>query len=262
MKKVSKLFFAVSCMALLAACSSTQEESKNTYRQGGDRPLVDDKYSLRADRAEIENLRAQVPEQTKKQNDELAFILSLMSDPKRQPSEIRSQFDQLLRKKRDLFDRDVKAERENFTKEERKKREEFLKGQQKQREEFNRGKRSREERAEFYKGLDEKRSEFFSVEKERRADFESDVRERRKNFEDYARQKQNEFNQEYRAHSKRHEDWKKEQSRQRPGSVPSSSNMNPSNSLAAQAFLSDAEELERELQELQSRPGTRLESGE
>lgn len=245
-----------------AACASSHKTPDNVYRQGEEgRPLVDDKYSLQADRQAMEQLRSQVPPEKKRENDELALILGLMNETKKSPSEIRNQFDSMLRKKRSMFDKDMTKEREAFTKEERKKREEFLKSQRDQRETFNHEKHSREERAEFFKELDQKRAEFFSVERDRRGDFESDVRERRKNFEDYAREKQNEFNQEHRSYSKRYEELQKEKREkerlQKQGASSNNSSYSPAGGMSEEAL-----ELERELAEIRQRQGTSLQSGE
>jgi len=252
--KKSTLFLALFpafCLAFgLAACSSGNKP-ENTYRsQNEDRPLVDDKYTLQADRKAFDEIRAQVPADKKRENDELALILGMMSEVKKPPTDIRNQFDSLLRKKRQQFDKDITKEREIFTKEERKKREAFLKSQQEDRAAFNREKTDRETKNKFYKELDEKRSEFTSVERDKRADFESDVRERRKNFEDYIREKQNEFNQELRAYSKKYEELKK------------SSSNNQSQQYQQTFQSSEISDLERDLQEAKRRTGTPLEAGE
>ncbi len=265
----------------IAACSSSSTP-ENVYRKSEDgRPLVDDKYSLQADRKSMEDLRAQVPNEKKRENDELALTLGLMSETKKSPSDIRSQFDSLLRKKRSLFDKDMTKERENFTKEERKKRDEFMKSQSDQRETFKHEKHGREEQTEFFKNLDEKRSEFFSVERDRRADYESDVRERRKSFDDYAREKQNEFNQEIRAYQKRYDDMKKEERDKEKaahssqyGNGPSSNFGSPGATAAgsssgnfgsgnnSNSMSDEARQLEEELAAIRNRPGTTLKSGE
>lgn len=233
----------------LIGCSSADVKPTNSYRSADEnRPLVDAKYSITADRKALDEIRAQVPDEKKRDNDELAFILQMVSDSqtelKKAPADIRTQFDNLLRKKREQFDKDMRKERENVTKEERKKRESFLKSQQEARDTYARQKHTREEKNDFYKEIDEKRSEFFSNERERRNDFESDFRERRKSFEDYTREKSNEFNQELRAYQKRFDEAKKHRSQ-----TPSPTN-------------SEAAELEREIQEARLKTGTPLESGE
>ncbi|PIS11565.1 MAG: hypothetical protein COT73_03285 [Bdellovibrio sp. CG10_big_fil_rev_8_21_14_0_10_47_8] len=258
-KSIFSVFLASTLALILGACS-TSSERRNTYRSdNGDRPLVDEKYSLSADRQALDHLRSQEPEDRRRENDELALILGLMSEVKRPPSEVRNQFDQILRKKRELFNKDLSREREEFTKTERKKRETFLKDSQRARDEFNRDKHSREQRTEFYQEQSEKRSEYFADERDRRSDFESDVRERRKNFEDYARSKQNDFNQEYRAYSKKYDEMKKAERKQQEMRRQESSA--PVSSMGA-VMTPEAQALEDELRALQSRPGTNLESGE
>lgn len=224
---------------VLAACESKQKRG-NTYRaEGGEeRPLVDNKYSLRSDRKSMEDLRADVPEEKKRENDELAFILNLMTEVKRSPYEIREQFDKALRKKREVFDKDMTKEREVFTKNERKTRENFLKEQKETRDSFMSSKPAKEERTSFFKEQDEKRTDFFANERERRGDFESDVRERRKSFEDYARERQQFFNQEHRAYTKKYDDMKKQQR------------------------SDEAARLEKALQDARTQPVTPLESGQ
>ncbi|HWU41873.1 MAG TPA: hypothetical protein VN132_00505, partial [Bdellovibrio sp.] len=43
-------------------------------------PLVDEKYSLKADREAMDKLRQNIPEQVKKENDEKAFMDDMMTD--------------------------------------------------------------------------------------------------------------------------------------------------------------------------------------
>ncbi len=250
----------------LVGCGSASK-APNVYKENDNRPLVDSKYSLSADRKQFEELRAEVPEDRRHENDESALILDMVSDTKtelkRPPSEIRSKFDTMLRKKREIFNKDMGKEREIYTKAERKKRETFLKEQQEARGIFNREKQSRERKNEYYKELDARRTEFFSTEREKRADFESDVRERRKSFEDYTREKTGEFNQELKAYQKRYDEAKKQREAQlKTGTYPSpnSASLTPSQSFSQQT--AEAAALERELEELRGRPGTALESGE
>src|SRR5688572_12945619 len=101
-----------SILLFMTACQ-TGGKSANTYRSADEpRPLVDSKYSLSADRAALEEMRKDVPEEKKQENDELAYLLKLTEEVKRPPSEIRTQFDSVLRKKRELFNKDLKKERE------------------------------------------------------------------------------------------------------------------------------------------------------
>lgn len=208
MKRI--VFLALTAL-LFSACQS-REKASNQYKSADDvaeRPMVDSKYSLAADRQAMEEYRSQVPEAKKQDNDELALALSWTQNGDQAPSKIREQFNSLLRKKRTAIDKDLKKEREQFNKDERKKRDDFLKLQKEEREAFKKSKTTREESQSFFKEQSDRRNEFFANERERRNDFESDVRERRKNFEDYTREKTNSFNQEMRAYQKRYDDAKK-----------------------------------------------------
>ena len=227
----------------------------NTYRvNSNERPLVDDRYSLTADRKEMEALRGQIPSEKKKENDELAFILGLMNEVKRNPSDIRDSFDQALRKKRELFSKDIREERETFTKNERKAREKFLQEQSDRRRVYQNEKHSHEEKTEFYKQLDERRSEYFSRERDRRDDFNSDIHERQKNFENYAREKNQEFTQDHRAYVRRYEEWKKKKEQEKRERELQESDKNEN--------ILNSDEVDKELQGVRKRKGTTLESGD
>ena len=246
--------------ALLASCQSTSAPKNQYVRRSDSAPLVDDKYSLKADREKMQAYRSDVPAEKQRENDEIALVLQLFQEVKKSPQDIREKFDTSVRKKRELFNRDMDRERENFTKQERKVRENFLKDQKDSRDAFLKSKPSKDEREEFFKTQDEKRKDYFSDEHEKRNDYESDVRERRKNFEDYIREKQNDFNQEYRSYSRRYDEWKKEKEKERenrpPSAAPGSSfvPVSPSNP--------EADLLEKELNDAKQRSATPLGSGE
>lgn len=194
-------------LALVASgCQSTPSD-QNRYKPTDEKPpLVDAKYSLSADREKLEELRREVPEPVKQANDEEAVILQLLQDTKREPSEIRRTFDQMLRRKREQMDRDLKRERDEFGRAEKSARDAFLKEQSRARDANKGRKLSREETKSFFDGQDAARREFFATERDKRQDFESQIREKRRNFEDYARGKTNEFNAEIRAFEKRRRD--------------------------------------------------------
>ena len=56
-----------------------------------------------------------------------ALFLQLLGEIKLPPSDVRSKYDRIARKKRDEINRDLQKEREKFTQTERKARDEFLK---------------------------------------------------------------------------------------------------------------------------------------
>jgi hypothetical protein len=236
----------------LSACQ-TKTTSNNRYRPGEtqDRPLVAQEYKLKADRDNLEQVRKEVPPEKRAENDELALIMQLTADVSRSPSDIRSKFDQLLKKKRDKFQKDLTREREEFTKNERKSREQFLKDHDTNRKSFLAQKPAREQRDEFLQNQDDKRRDFFATEHERRSDFESDVQERRRSFEDYVRERTSDFNQELRAYSIRFEENKKQKKLETQTQKKDN-----------QANPTEVPNLLNEFNELYSRPGTPLESGQ
>ena len=166
MKIGPRLVLAFIGIQILSGCQSSSSKD-NTYREGKAPPptLVDEKYSLVDDRKKLDELRQQVPADQKTKNDELAFVLNLLGEVKRPPSEIRSRFDAVVRKKRELFNKDAGREREDFTKQERKKREDFLAEQKKNRDDFLVSKPKKDERDEFFQQSEEKRKSFFKNER-------------------------------------------------------------------------------------------------
>lgn len=256
MKLIFKLQLFFGLVIFISGCAGAQRS--NYYKEPNEsRPAVDEKYRLSADRKKFEELRNEIPQDTQKQNDEVAFTLQLMSEVKLSPSSVRSKFDSALRKKREVFQKDLQKEREVFNKTEQKNRDVFLKSMDSERKDFLKFKHPKEERDDFFSKQDEKRKEYFENQRERRADFESDVTERRKNFEDYTREKTNEFNQDWRAYQKRYEENEKQKKLEKDKGKKDLQvkNIDPTNQDEVKSFL-------EELDQLNSKPSTSLESGQ
>ena len=166
----------------------------NAHDSNSDRPLVEKDYRLVEDRKAFESLRSEIPVEKQIENDELSYIEGLFSDPLKDPSRIREQFNKLLSKKRTIFSKDMQKLREAFVRQERKDREAFNRDFESQRAAFKKRKATREESREFFDSLDQKRKDFNASQKEKRDTFEEKMRDDRKNFEDYARDKQSDFN--------------------------------------------------------------------
>lgn len=282
MKNIFRLLLIIT---LVGCQSASTNQSSNQIEPDSEKslekPIVDPKYSLTEDRQKIEELRKQIPEDKRAENDELAFILNFFANNP-EPSKARDKYQKAVRKRRDLFDKDLKKEREQFTKTERKNRDAFLKQQKEDREIFLKRKPSQDDRKDFFSDQDEKRKTYFADERDKRQDFESDFRERRKNFEDYIKSKNDEFNQEHRNYIKQIEEQKRlqreqkkleqEQKKQQGQSynsnqiqqgasaalgagVPAQSGANvvPNNAL---------EELNQGLQKASQTPGSKIGSGE
>ncbi|MES2855719.1 MAG: hypothetical protein V4692_07645 [Bdellovibrionota bacterium] len=188
--------------SLLSACAVKSKRAE--LQDADDQPVgVADEMSLKADRTELDELRKDIPEDLKKENDELALVLSMMKDGTEEPGKVRDRFNTAVRKKREKSDKLMRKQREDFTKLERKTRDEFLKTQKSEREKFvdKAKKRSSDERRDFFNEQDTKRRDFFSNQSDSRREFESKITEDRKTFEDYVREQTNRFNQEHRAYS-------------------------------------------------------------
>lgn len=167
--------------------------------------------SLKADRSAMDEARKDIPEEIRRENDEIAGLLSfVVRESDEEPNRLRDRFSSALRKKRERSDRELRKKRDDFTATERKKREEFLKKLKTDRDEFTSGRRrSTEERKRFFDDQDTSRRDFFSNERDLRKDFESSMQETRKNTEDYIREKQNAFNQDLRAYQQRYTERKR-----------------------------------------------------
>ena len=269
MKSVFTFLIRVLSLALafgpMLSCSSTSSERKNIYSEADPKkPLVDSKYSLTADRSKLDEIRATIPPEKKKENDELALILQLTTEVRRNPSDIREEFDKVVRRKREIFDKDMTRERDEFTKKEKRERDDFLKSQSDAREAFNKEKHSREERTEYYRDLDAKRQDHFANEREKRNDFESDMRDKRKNFDDYMREKRDEFNQEYKVYSRKYDEMKKEE-REKKAVQQKEEFKKLGNSMSprVEPFMSsESADFDREIEEAKQRPGSFLAPGE
>jgi hypothetical protein len=198
--------YLVGFIAVLSACAS-RPSSKEPL-------LVDDKYSLKADREELDKLRKEIPEDVKRENDEKAFLENLLGDPSQSPSDVRNRFSNNLNKRRDQFNKDMASVRQDFTKNQQRERDVFVREQEQMRKDFSRKKVSSEERKDFFDGLDQKRKDFFSRQRDGREQFEADSRDKRKNFDDYIKSKQEVFNQQHRDFLKRNEEYRKSYSKQ------------------------------------------------
>ncbi len=198
----TSLFFHVLVGILLTSCASADQ-----YQ---DRPLVQPDYKLQEDRKAFEELRSEVPEDKKTENDELAYMEKLFENPLEQPNRIRDRFYKLISKKRDKFSKDLTKKREAYVKVERKDRDQFTKELEAQRKDFKSKKTEADERKNFFADLELKRKDFYANQKEKRDEFEAQMRDDRKNFEDYSRDKTNDFNARHREFSAKQKDILKE----------------------------------------------------
>jgi hypothetical protein len=166
-------------------------------------PMRSSEISLAADRKELDQLRQEMPDDVKKQNDELALVLSFLKDGDEDPNKLRDRFQAALRKKREAVDKNLRRRREDFNRSEREAREKFTAEQKAGREDFLGRRRSSADQKRYFDGQDEKRRRFHADAQERRKDFEAQIAEERRDFESLVREKTNFFNQEWRGYRER-----------------------------------------------------------
>jgi hypothetical protein len=169
--------------------------------------------SLKEDQLSIQELRERnVPEDRRRENDELKEILLLTGALGPNPNRVRSRWRSAMRKKREVQRKAQKRQRDEFTKRERKARDSFLADQKKKRETFRDKSKhmDREGVREFYKELDVQRKDFFASQREQRKEFESKLRQENKDFHYNMRERDKEFNEAYRDYYKRFQEKKRE----------------------------------------------------
>lgn len=174
------------------------------------RPSLDEEISLKADRSSLDELRKDIPPEKQVENDEKALLLELMGQLKMHPSEVRTKWGDLVRKKREAHRKNVQKWRDEFNKNETKARNEFLEKAKSERDGFRKQKVDRDRTRDFYAEQDRVRRDFFADERDKRKDFESQVTAQSKEFDSYMRERDKEFNEQHRLYSKQWADREKE----------------------------------------------------
>jgi hypothetical protein len=238
----------------ISACISAPPSTQSQKGMVGPAP----EYSLKEDRAQLDKMRKDIPEDIRQRNDEWALVLSMLSDESQQPTAVRQKFSDLVRKVRRKFDSDHRKEREDFNRAQKTKRNDFLSGQRAAKNAIAGKKLSREESKEFYDRQSRESREFYAKLRSDENEFGADQRRKRSDFEAYIREKQKHFDQEYRDFSRRHQELKREKSGR------SSSNLSPyeraksSRKSGFQTFTPEAAAALREFEEFPNTPGTPL----
>jgi hypothetical protein len=194
-------------LVLGQGCSSSDDKKGPATSQE-----LQEEVRLKADRTQLDELRKEIPDDVKTENDELAFSLNLTADGNKAPHEVWSKFNDAARKRRESYDKTERKVRDEFNKNEKKKRDDFLAAQKKKRDDFFSDKPTSDERNRFSNDQDSKRREYFDEERDRRKDFESEVRQKRADFEAYLREKRSAFDNEMKAYSKTFYEKKRTQS--------------------------------------------------
>ena len=210
--KLFRDFWLLAFVAVfLGSCAS-----KHGAAGDGRRAEVPDEVSLRADRSALDDERRDIPEDRRRENDELALVFQMMQAKKNQePGEVHDRFNKALRDRRDKNDKALRKRREEFTRVEKHSRDEFLRKSKDERDSYMGGKHTSDERKRFFDDQEDKRKNYFAGESEKRTDFESEMTDARKTFEDYVKEKTNEFNDEIRAYTADYYDRKKNEALQK-----------------------------------------------
>ncbi len=213
---VSILLFTAMATGL-SSCqiNSPREELKSTDAADNKAQLpepgkIDPKYSVAADRKRFEELRSEVSETKKVQNDERALFSEWMAEVTTEPSAVREKFDSVVRRKREEFNKDISQVREKYGREEKKSRDVFTKELEAEREELKGTVLNREDRQTKFSEIEQKRRDYYTNEREQRDQFEAEIRTSRKDFEDYMKRRTDEFNAEYKIYLIK---WKENQNR-------------------------------------------------
>lgn len=198
----SSFVIAGSVVLLLSGCRTSHKA-----QIAADRAIVhqelDGETSLREDRDHLAELRKEIPEETRKSNDELALQLNMMRQGNENPQMLRDRFQILVQKRRTSFREKTAKLREKYREEETKRRDDFLAQQKRKRDAFIKRKRPTGATRDFFVEQDKERQGFFSDERARRQAFESEVSAQSKDFDSYMRERQKEFDEQYRLYSKK-----------------------------------------------------------
>jgi len=172
---------------------------------------IADEVSLKADRSQFDEMRKEIPEDVRRDNDELAYVEELVRQSDEEPGKIREKFSKAVHNRREKFDKAARKRRDEFNGKEKRDRDEFLKKAQKDRDDFmKKNKKARaEKRKEFFDDQDAKRQSFFAGQREARSEFEAQETEARRTFEAYMTEKSNKFNGEMRDYTSTYYDRRK-----------------------------------------------------
>jgi hypothetical protein len=198
--------FGAAIMVCLSSCAT---ETKHDQGTNGD------EVSLKDDRRSVEELRKNIPEEKRKENDELKEILSMFGTVKEEPSRIQDRYQRATQRMREKFHRDTERERQNFDRNEKKQRDDFNRKMTDEKDKFTNSKPSSEDRKRFFDDQEQKRRDFNEDERTKRDDFNRDAREKADDFNSTMHDKDQEFNDEYRAYNTRYIQWKNEQREKR-----------------------------------------------
>ena len=202
------VFLMVASFIISCASSGTSSAEKAPATNAD----VPNELSLKADRSALDEERKDIPDDKKRDNDELAGILQMVhAKPDQDPSDIRNRFGKAVRDRRDKNDKNLRKAREDYDKNERKTREAFLKTMKTERDKYMGAKHTADERKEFFDSQEDRRKDYFANQSDKRHDFEAKITEERKSFEDYMKEKNDQFTSDMREYTTAYYERKKQE---------------------------------------------------
>ncbi len=234
MSQKFKVFASLLVLPVLIAGCATEPVKKATKEEASQ------EIHLKEDRKKLEEIRKEVPEETREFNDETALILNLFNDTNRTPSEVQSKFYTMTNKKRDEYSKAERRRREDYSTDERKRRDKFSEQARRSRESSKIGKMTKEDRSSFFTEQDTERRRFYADEMDARRSFESKLREERQEFDSHMRDMRSRFDSEYRNYLKTYSERKKlEGDKQKMQAIQPTKRQNFSNETPPPGFTED-----------------------
>lgn len=191
-------------MSGLLACSTSDP------KKGASADEVDTEVSFKKDSEEIAKLRAEIPEDIKKSNDRLSEMLNRWKEIKTPPNELRSKFDDELRKMRVEAEKKWKRLREDFNHSVNERRKDFQEKQKDERDDFFDSKPKGDKRSQFTQKQSRTRDRFNADLRDERDKFEDSIKEARKNFDAEMANRRSEFKLEFPEYTKLYNEKQKE----------------------------------------------------
>lgn len=191
---MKKLLILMSLFTLAGCASKESGAISSSSESSGELSLAEQKN-------EIEELRKNIPEDKRRENDKLKDILTLMHNPQLSPEVMRERFNRVTQRLREGHRRDTQRARDEFNKTQKNERNEFQKKAKEKRDEFTKRKRSSEERKEFFAEQDQERRKFNADQNDKRDLFYSDAKIKNDDFMQGLKDQTSEFNAQLKAYS-------------------------------------------------------------
>jgi hypothetical protein len=212
MGKFCLLISTCTLVLLTFGCTSVHERSSSDSSSG--------ETSLKEDQDKLNEMRKDIPEETKKSNDRLGEMLKRWKDDRMPPDRLRDKFSDEIRKQRTEIEKRHKREREDFTRGQQDKRKAFQEKQKDAREDFLSSKPKPDKREQFISRQGEDRDRFNSDARDARDEFEENIRDQRKEFESDISDRWSEFRGEYPEYVKAYNEAKAAEEKKREEAHP------------------------------------------